>query len=380
MGVLHDRCSCMDTGMKDLKTCVLTSPDSDRSPSLSRMDRVEKALHAVDLGRRGLEIGPSYNPLVPKASGHPVETVDHASRTELVDKYRGYGLDEAKISQIEEVDYVWHGGSLLDVVTDKGAYGYIVASHFIEHTVDLIAFLQECEALLEVDGLLTLVIPDKRYCFDRFQPLSTVGDVIDAHHRGGDFHPAGAIVDHYAYACTNHGAIVWTPGDGAQLAIQFEDLSGAVVGLAQALEQKEYIDTHRWKFTPASFDLLLADLAELDMHEFGVVERHDTLDFEFFVTLRKGLASDAPRDRLIGLLAVENELAAAGSQVRTNGADGNDVSYGAAIRFLGEDTDTLRSLNLQLQREVDDLHRSTSWRVTAPLRAVADRLRAYRRR
>ena len=33
------------------------------------MDRIEKALASVDLTGRGLEIGPSYNPLVTKASG-----------------------------------------------------------------------------------------------------------------------------------------------------------------------------------------------------------------------------------------------------------------------------------------------------------------------
>ena len=39
----------------------------------------------------------------------------------------------------------------------------------IEHTPDLIAFLADCDAVLKDTGVLSLVIPDKRYSFDRFR-------------------------------------------------------------------------------------------------------------------------------------------------------------------------------------------------------------------
>ncbi len=120
------------------------------------------ALALVDLDGRGLEIGPSYNPLVSKASGARVETVDHADRTTLVEKYRSWGLPEAKLAAIEDVDHIWSEGSLAEVVTERCAFDYIVASHVIEHTVDLIGFLQDCSSLLTMSGVLALVVPDKR--------------------------------------------------------------------------------------------------------------------------------------------------------------------------------------------------------------------------
>jgi len=165
------------------------------------MDRAQKALGAVDLGGRGLEIGPSYNPLVPKSSGARVETVDHAGRDELVAKYSSWGLDEERLARIDTVDHLWSEGSLLDVVEERGVYDYIVAAHFIEHTVDLVRFLQDCEALLSGTGRLALVVPDKRYCSDRFRPLSTIGDVLEAHYASTRFHTLGALVDHQAYGC-----------------------------------------------------------------------------------------------------------------------------------------------------------------------------------
>ena len=53
------------------------------------MDRRDKALAYLDVSGRGLKIGPSYSPLLPKSSGAKIETVDHASRAELV---RSFGV------------------------------------------------------------------------------------------------------------------------------------------------------------------------------------------------------------------------------------------------------------------------------------------------
>lgn len=330
------------------------------------MDRVEKALHALDLSGRGLEVGPSYNPLVAKSSGRRIETVDHAQQDELVAKYRGFGLAEEQLARIEPVDHLWLGGSLLDVIPEHGAYDYIIASHFIEHTVDLIRFLTDCQVLLRDGGRLALVVPDKRFCFDRFQPLSTLGDVLDAAQTGTAFHPPGALVDHQAYACTRDGALIWSADLHGELAAQFDNLAGAAEALQNGLAQKEYFDTHRWKFTPTSFDLLIADLADLGQHDFGVLESFPTEGFEFFVTLGKGAASHQPRDRIAILQRIEAELAEA--------AGPGELGTGS-----GPEADRLRRENERLARELAELHASTSWRLTAPLRAASDWARSRRR-
>jgi hypothetical protein len=331
------------------------------------MDRVGKALHALDLSGRGLEIGPSYNPLVPKSSGRRIETVDHAGRDELVAKYAAWGLTDQQLARIEPVDHLWSGGSLLDVIPDHGSYDYIIASHFVEHTVDLVGFLNDCEILLRDGGRLSLVVPDKRYCFDRFQPLSTVGDVIDAWHADTIFHTAGALVDHQAYACTSGGALTWSADYRGPLALQFPHLEGAADATRNGHEQRTYFDTHRWKFTPTSFGLLIHDLADLGHHKFGVVQTSPTEGFEFFVTLGRGMATPEIRTRLALLQDIEAELAQ------------------PALAELGADVDSLRDDNarllqdkLQLEREIAELHASTSWRVTAPLRSAATKLRALR--
>ena len=331
------------------------------------MDRRDKALRFVDLAGRGLEIGPSYNPLVTKASGARIETVDHADRASLVAKYSAWGLPVEKVKNIEEVDHLWAGGSLLDTVPDHHAYDYIVASHVIEHTVDLIRFLNDCEGLLSEDGRLALVVPDKRYCFDRFQPLSTLGDVVDAFHATNLFHTAGALLDHQAYASKRGEAIAWSRDDISPCFAQFPNLEGAADVIRAGLGQEAYADIHKWKFTPTSFSLLIRDLAALGFHNLGIVGSDGTDGFEFYVTLAMGVETPLV-DRIETLLQIEAELANPGAPSRSE-------SQTERIEAITEELATTRRNADRLDRELAAMRASRSWRMTAPLRRAANALR-----
>jgi SAM-dependent methyltransferase len=329
------------------------------------MDRTEKALCCIDVDGRGLELGPSYSPLVTKASGHSVETLDHATREELVSKYRELGVESAKIDQIEDVDYIWEGGSLLNVVPSPGVYDYVIASHFIEHTVDLVGFLQDCERLLNDKGRLSLVIPDKRFCFDRFKPHTSLGEVIDAHVNARRFHPPSAHINEAAYATTRDGVVAWARGDLRDLAMRYDGLTDVPVWQSAAEAQSEYIDVHRWIFTPTSFELIIDDLADLGYHNLGVVSKFETDGFEFFATLGpKNAAPTTKPDRLARLEAIESELAFAE----------HDTMAELRNATLAENQ-ALRREAAILTAELDALRSSASWRLTAPVRAVWSKLR-----
>jgi hypothetical protein len=327
------------------------------------MDRTERALHAIDRSGRGLEFGPSHAPLVTKASGARIETLDHATRDELVEKYRQHGMEQEHLDAIEEVDHVWTGGSVLELIPEHGVYDYILASHFIEHSVDLIGFLHDAEVLLAPGGRMSLIIPDKRYCFDRMRPLSTLGDAIDAKHSPLSFHPPGAVIDEIAYAVKRGEVIAWRSGATGDLSLAHPDLAEAAKAELDAVAQREYIDTHHWIFTPTSFELLMHDLAALGHHGLGIVESSTAGGHEFFVTLGR----DVPHreiDRVDLLRRVEIEL--------------SDLGPGGPL-----DVATPEAVHEEIQRlqhEVAALRASTSWRVTRPLRAVAGLLGGGRRR
>lgn len=133
------------------------------------MDRKEVLLSAIDRNGVGLEIGPSHNPVAPKREGFNVSIIDHLSKSELIKKYQNSGVN---LAAIEEVDYIWRGERYADLVGQRECYDWVIASHVIEHSPDLIGFLQSCAEVLKPEGVLSLAVPDARFCFDQFRPIT----------------------------------------------------------------------------------------------------------------------------------------------------------------------------------------------------------------
>ncbi len=48
------------------------------------MTRIEKLLSCLKMDGKGLEIGPSHNPIAPKKNGFDVQIVDHIDRDGLI--------------------------------------------------------------------------------------------------------------------------------------------------------------------------------------------------------------------------------------------------------------------------------------------------------
>jgi SAM-dependent methyltransferase len=251
--------------------------------------RADHLLASVDRAARIVEIGPSFNPIAPKAGGWKTTTVDHASREELVEKYTGHrGVD---ISRIEEVDYVWRDGPLAAAVPHHlhGAFGVLIASHVIEHTTDFIDFLDAAEILLTSSGVVILAIPDKRYCFDYFRPLTTTGQVLYANALHRSRHTRRIVFDHVAYVVENAGSGAW--GQSPIEKLQFlHTLDEAHRQFLTASEEPHdsYIDVHAWQFTPASFELLLLELARLGKTDWQIQRITPAASCEFYVWLCRG--------------------------------------------------------------------------------------------
>lgn len=73
------------------------------------MDRRAKILCFCKKDGKGLEIGPSYNPVAPKREGYDVDILDYTTADELKKKYTALGVD---VSKIEPVDFIWRGNLL----------------------------------------------------------------------------------------------------------------------------------------------------------------------------------------------------------------------------------------------------------------------------
>ena len=257
--------------------------------------REEKVFFNLNKKGLGLEIGPSHNPIAPKKKGFNVHILDHASALELRNKYQGHGVN---LDNIEEVDFVWHGEPLQELIGKTGCYDWIIASHVIEHTPDLVSFLQQCETLLIGDGVLSLVIPDKRYCFDYFSSTSTTGNVLDAWAEKRVRPSAGQVFDHIANASKRNGNIAWGPDGSGGADELVHTLDEAKAHWGRAKSTNDYIDVHCWRFTPTSFQLILSDLRELNLVNLNIKTEFDTTGCEFYVSLSNSAESVQQQDRL----------------------------------------------------------------------------------
>jgi glycosyltransferase involved in cell wall biosynthesis/SAM-dependent methyltransferase len=251
-------------------------------PQSVAVDRVAKTMFGLRREGAGLEIGPSHNPIAPKKAGYNVKILDHASASDLRIKYAG---DPAvKLENIEEVDFVWRGEQFTKLIGRENCYDWIVASHVIEHVTDLLAFLQQCEKLLTQDGIISLVIPDKRYCFDYFRWPSNTGDVLDAFISKRSRHTPGTVFDHYANFAQMGEKICWSEVEKQSIEI-IHGIDLVKDYWLKATNNREYIDAHSWRFTPSSFRIILNDLQQLNLTNLVEIDSFDTEGFEFWIKL-----------------------------------------------------------------------------------------------
>ena len=240
---------------------------------------------------RALEIGPSLNPVLPKAEGYNVAVLDHLDQDGLVRKYAVYGVDTGKI---EPVDFVWQGGSLAEAVKHT-RYEAIVACHVIEHAPDFIQFLADCSGALTADGSLYLLVPDKRYCFDFFQPLTDVAKVLGDHRAERTQHSFESFYRSTAHVHDTH-TIAWDQRGLGDPRFPHAD-PRAIRDFAERSSTSElYEDTHENYFTPMSFMMLIDELRYLREINLDVTLLSRARGCEFLAVLRKAGGPDEDPD------------------------------------------------------------------------------------
>lgn len=267
------------------------------------MQRKEIILKSINRNGVGLEIGPSHNPVAPKSDGFNVEILDHLNKEDLIQKYQ---LHDVNTDNIEAVDYIWNGESYNELTGKTNYYDWIIASHVIEHTPDFIGFINECEAILKDDGVLSLAVPDKRYCFDYFRPLTGISKIIDSHLLKYSMHSIGSIIDYKLNVVSKSGQIAW---DSNSIGNDFNFLFGADHASNYLIKNgtRTYTDVHAWCFTPNSFRLLIQDLNTLNLISLKEIDFYPTQGCEFFITLGKS-GAQPEKSRLEMLSLINDEI------------------------------------------------------------------------
>lgn len=244
---------------------------------------------------RGIEIGPLASPRVSKEDG-PIKYLDHADTATLRRKYADNVVMGPKLDEIVEVDYALDGRSIREAVGGDAPFDYVLASHVIEHIPDPIGWMVDISSVLRMGGILSMVVPDKRYSFDVNRGLTGMGDFVDAYLSGRTRPTIRDIYNFHSQIATSEGYVdtagLWagTADYEGVVRTDVDDPDAEALRICRGVVQSdEFVDVHCHVFTPTSFVSLFGALSRLGLSDFDVASWCPTQPntLEFFVSLRK---------------------------------------------------------------------------------------------
>lgn len=119
-----------------------------------------------------LEIGPFIRPTLKKTEVD-LRTLDCYTTYELKAHAISIGADP---DLVIDVDYVCKDDKYCDVVNEQ--FDVIIAAHVAEHVVGFIEYFRTLRKLVRHGGYCMIVLPDKRYGFDKFRSDTSLSHLV----------------------------------------------------------------------------------------------------------------------------------------------------------------------------------------------------------
>lgn len=262
------------------KECTLTS-----CSYIAREDFLKPVTSDIKI----LEIGPYIAPFFTgeNVKYFDIMDTDGIKNQILFEKneaIKNYVDSNADLSKVPHIDYVHKNGDMSSI---KEKFDMVFSSHNIEHQIDLIDHLNQVANLLNSGGKFYLIIPDKRYCFDHFIPESSLSDIIDNHYNYSKSHSLKTILAMSCETTHNDVRLHWQGEHGQVKGRNFECYNEAVGVFKET--KGEYLNAHRWRFTPQQFEFVIDSLYNMNIISLKVekVYRTQYNTTEFMAVLKK---------------------------------------------------------------------------------------------
>jgi hypothetical protein len=249
--------------------------------------RIDKVLSSIRVGEhRGLEIGALDHPIMQRPEAR-VEYVDYAPSEELRRNHANTPTVDA--SNIVHVDHVWGDKTLSEATGRSQFYDYVVASHVIEHVPDIVTWLHEIAWVLRPGGVLSLIVPDKRFTFDRLRRTSDLPELVEAFLERRRKPTPRQVFDNFCYHTRVDLAQAWAGTVEEASLPRVHDDAYALQVCRDAVANDRYIDGHCWVFTADSFLHLIGRLAKIGLLPFEIAAFFppENGEMDFFITLRR---------------------------------------------------------------------------------------------
>ncbi|MGC9525768.1 MAG: methyltransferase domain-containing protein [Limnospira sp.] len=213
----------------------------------------------------GLEIGAFDRPFFSPGQGD-ISYADYRTTQEL--KKLANDTPGHNANFVVDVTYNLSKINLSDI---PKKHDYIIASHVLEHTPNMIGFLDQISDLLKDTGFAFFVIPDKRYTFDCLKPLTSLGEILENHFNNLE-RPSFRHVFN-----SNYYNRPLKPGDVWAGKTNSESLSRIPRDVKQLISTAEksknsYIDTHCNIFTDVHFYDVISELIKYNLVNFAKAE------------------------------------------------------------------------------------------------------------
>ncbi len=124
---------------------------------------------------KGLEIGALHNPFDLDAD---VVYLDQRKTAELRAGFKNH----PRVRRIPQVQLVWKGDSYPFI--DDNAFDFVVNSHVLEHVCNPGRVIAEWLRVVRPGGIVYMVVPDKRHCFDRQRETTSLEHLLQDHEAG----------------------------------------------------------------------------------------------------------------------------------------------------------------------------------------------------
>lgn len=131
-------------------------------------------------GKSLLEIGAQAAPTILKDEAD-IDYLDYETKEESCKK--NFPENQKIWEKVVETDIIVESDDYCKYTRKR--YDCVIANHVIEHTDDVILWLQSISKLLKKDGVLFLTIPDKKYSFDKYRPNTSFSHIIADYLLGG---------------------------------------------------------------------------------------------------------------------------------------------------------------------------------------------------
>lgn len=295
---------------------IYATPEDDARQDVEVGDFRARSLLMAGRDKTILEIGAGYSPLFRKAEGYNVRIVDHLPTEQLVEKYRQLGVDT---SRIEQVDYVYTGQSIPEMVGGQ-KFDVVYASHVVEHATDFVGFLQGSLDVLTPEGVIILLVPDKRYCFDFFQPLTDSAKVLSDHVAKARRHSFESLYREEMQVMAEHGGeererfgpeprLAWWQGAVADIHLFRHDPQARFASVLAQARSSEYVDAHEYFFIPSTFQLVVEEMNFLGVLPLRLALLTRSRGCEFMAVLTRAPLGRMSRDEFLAtkkMLAVRS--------------------------------------------------------------------------